>query len=364
MVARLNNPTFPKESLLSGGNAPYIPGMNKHSRFSVRKSLPRVLALAAVLALSLTPVPADARAGGGRSSGSRGSYTYSPPPPTRTAPSAAPMERSMTPQGTPGYTRPDYGQGQQAGARSGGMFGGGFGGMLMGGLLGAGLFGMLSGSGFFGGMGMGGLLGMLLQFFLIFWVVRKVAGFFRGRAQTQPAGSSYPEAPLERQGGSGFPPIRDIGGGGLSGRAPSQMAPVETAPLTLDKADFDAFEATLIDIQAAWSRSDTEALRRLTTGEMYGYFNEDLQAQASRGETNTVTNVALEQGDLSQAWRENGRDYATVAMKFSMLDVTRNTHTGQITDGSDTDRVTATELWTFTRLPLQAWQLSAIQQAA
>ena len=72
--------------------------------------------------------------------------------------------------------------------------------------------------------------------------------------------------------------------------------------------------------------------------------------------------VELEQGDLSEAWAEPGRDYATVAMRFSMLDVTRDDG-GHVVDGSPTERVTATEVWTFLRAPGGRWILSAIQQA-
>ncbi|MEI6203571.1 MAG: hypothetical protein WCP68_16605, partial [Enhydrobacter sp.] len=52
-------------------------------------------ALAAVVLI--IPVMADARVGGGTSSGSRGSNTGAAPAPTKTAPTAAPIERSATP---------------------------------------------------------------------------------------------------------------------------------------------------------------------------------------------------------------------------------------------------------------------------
>ena len=63
---------------------------------------------------------------------------------------------------------------------------------------------------------------------------------------------------------------------------------------------------------------------------------------------NTVTDVRLQKGDLAEAWAENGREFATVAMQFSMIDATRDA-SGRIVDGSPTDHVTATELWTFMR---------------
>jgi predicted lipid-binding transport protein (Tim44 family) len=78
--------------------------------------------------------------------------------------------------------------------------------------------------------------------------------------------------------------------------------------------------------------------------------------------TNTVTDVRLESGDLAQAWAEGGREYATAAMRFSMIDVTRDA-SGRVIDGSLLEHVTATELWTFVRSSGGQWILSAIQQA-
>ena len=67
------------------------------------------------------------------------------------------------------------------------------------------------------------------------------------------------------------------------------------------------------------------------------------------------------QGDLSEAWAEKGREYATVAMRFSMVDVTRDA-AGRIVDGHPTEHVQAIEIWTFLRSPGGRWLLSAIQQ--
>ena len=80
---------------------------------------------------------------------------------------------------------------------------------------------------------------------------------------------------------------------------------------------------------------DLNALRALVTPEMLSYFAEQLADQTSRGVRNEVTDVRLLQGDLSQAWSEGSREYATVAMRFSMIDVTRDA-TGRIVDGSPT----------------------------
>ena len=77
--------------------------------------------------------------------------------------------------------------------------------------------------------------------------------------------------------------------------------------------------------------------------------------------TNEVSDVQLLQGDLAQAWREGNREYATVAMRFSMVYVTRDA-SGRVIDGSLMEHVTATELWTFVRSSGGQWILSAIQQ--
>jgi predicted lipid-binding transport protein (Tim44 family) len=304
----------------------------------MRRTSTLIAALAAV-ALALAPGLAEARAGGGGSFGSRGGMTWSAPPSTRTAPySAAPMQRSLTPsapaQGM-GTAMPSYGP--RSSFTSG----------LMGGLIGAGLGGLLLGHGFFGGMlGFGGFLGFLLQILLIVLVVRFLIRLFRGQS---PAFAGGPN--IFARGGPPGP--RPTGGfGGPSGPPPIQIGP----------SDYQAFDQLLQSIQAAWSRHDLNALRGMTTPEMLGYFAEQLAEQTSRGARNEVTDVRLLQGDLSQAWSEGNREYATVAMRFSMIDVTRN-GSGRVVDGDPNEHVTATELWTFVRAPGGRWILSAIQQA-
>jgi predicted lipid-binding transport protein (Tim44 family) len=142
-----------------------------------------------------------------------------------------------------------------------------------------------------------------------------------------------------------------MSGGGSPGR-----------PVNITPADFNAFEQILHEVQAAWSAQDLQRLQQLATPEMVSYFAEQLAEQNSRGVRNTVTDVRLEQGDLSEAWSEGNREYATVAMRFSMLDVTRDS-AGRIVDGDAAVRTMTTELWTFMRTPGGRWLLSAIQQA-
>lgn len=300
-----------------------------------------LIAGVAALALALSPGLAHARAGSASSFGSRGSMTYSAPPSTRTAPySAAPMERSMTPQSTPYGGSPAY-QGQ----RSSGFMSG-----LMGGLIGAGIAGMLFGHGFMGG-GVFGFLGMLLQIFLLVMVVRFVFRLVTGGRSPAMAGGPNIFGRGGMPGGSG--PF----GSGPSGRGPSGPPPIAIAP-----ADYQQFEQLLQGIQAAWSAHDLNGLQAMATPEMVSYFADQLSEQVSRGVRNSVTDVRLVSGDLAQAWTEQGRDYATVAMRFSMIDATKDA-AGRVVDGSATEHVTATEIWTFVRSRGGHWILSAIQQA-
>jgi predicted lipid-binding transport protein (Tim44 family) len=141
----------------------------------------------------------------------------------------------------------------------------------------------------------------------------------------------------------------------LGGNAPAGE------PLTIAKADFDAFEELLGDVQAAYSAEDLTALRAKVTPEMLSYFSEQLSENASRGQINRVTGVKLLQGDLSEAWREDGAEYATVAMRFVLTDSTVERASGRTVDGGQPSEVT--ELWTFMRARGGSWLLSAIQQS-
>jgi predicted lipid-binding transport protein (Tim44 family) len=301
------------------------------------------LAVAAVVALSLALAPglAMARAGGGSSMGSRGSMTYSAPPATHTAPSTAqPMQRTMS-QPTPS---PAYGGASAMQPRSAFTSG------LLGGLIGVGIGGLLFGHGFMGGgLGFMGFLGLLLQIFLVVMIARFLFRMFMGSRRPAMAGG-----PNIFARGAGMMPGGSAGGGsaGGSGGPP----PIQVTP-----ADFQQFEQLLQATQAAWSTHDLNALRAMSTPEMASYFADQLADQASRGVRNVVSDVRLESGDLSQAWVEQGREYATVAMRFSMTDVTRDA-AGRVLDGSPTEHVAATEVWTFVRARGGNWILSAIQQ--
>lgn len=312
-----------------------------------------ILLLAALLSFGLA-TDAFARAGGGFSMGSRGGRTYSAPPVTSTAPNmASPLQRSITPN--PGSFQ-NYG-------RSPGLFGNGFGhgffGSILGGFLGAGLFGLLFGHGLFGGFGGGGsFLGLLLQLALIYFLVRFALNFFRSRPMAYgPQGSAFTGAGPQPGGFGGL-------GAGIGGGIGSGMG--GGTPLPIEAADYNAFERRLGEVQSAFSDEDMGRLRQLATPEMTGYFNEELTGNARRGVVNRLSGTKLVKGDLAEAWREGGAEYATVAMQFQLIDTMVDRASGHIVSGNPNVPDQATELWTFVRpagAGPDAWRLSAIQQA-
>ncbi|MDE2334389.1 MAG: Tim44 domain-containing protein [Rhodospirillales bacterium] len=294
------------------------------------------MVLALLLAMACIAAPgAQARAGSGFSMGSRGSRTFLAPSPTRTAPGYAP------PLGGAPYAA---GSAYPAANRGGTTFMHGF----MGGLIGAGIGGLLLGHGLFWGMrGVGSLFGLLIQLLLILllvgWLMRRLAAGGTS-AGSEPMGGAAPRGPAA-------PALRRV-------PPPSNRTQLELLP-----EDFQQFEAALQRVQAAWSAGDLAALRQLATPDMAATFAQQLRDLQARGLRNEVSEVRLLQGDLAEAWRENRGDYATVAMRFSMVDVTRDA-AGAVVDGAPGEHVQATEWWTFLRPPGGRWQLAAIQQEA
>jgi predicted lipid-binding transport protein (Tim44 family) len=303
-----------------------------------------IQAIAVVLSLALPVIlvvsSADARIGGGVSSGSRGARTFSAPPSTSTAPGTAqPFNRTFTQPGSPGLGSPAGGGFFN---RPGmGLFGG-----LAAGFLGAGLLGMLFGGGMFGGLGgLSSILGLILQIGLIIMVVRLAMSWWQRRHQSAYAGAGAGPgaASSSFRAGTGF----GLGSG--------------SAPLELTPGDYEAFERLLGEIQAAWSNEDIGKLRTLATPEMVSYFTRDLDANKARNRVNKTSAVKLLQGDLAEAWREGETDFASVAMRFSLIDKTLDRTTGQMVEGSD-QPAEVTEVWTFLRPRGAGWELSAIQQ--
>ncbi len=270
-----------------------------------------VLVLAAMLALPVSG--ASASAGRGASVGSRGSRTYVLPPRTPTSPfGAQPFQRTVTPPPLAG--RPGAIPARRHPFATG----------LLGGLLGAGLAGLLFGH---------GLFGVLIEVVLVALAIRWLLGRLRSGGVR-----AYAPAP------------------GLGQPAGAQLTPV-----SIGRGDYATFEAVLREVQRAWTMGDMAALGRVATPEMVGIFGDQQRELARRGVRNSTTDVRLEKGDLAEAWRERQEEYATVAMRFSAIDIDTDA-TGRVLGGDPSERATRTEYWTFVRRLNAPWILSAIQQ--
>jgi predicted lipid-binding transport protein (Tim44 family) len=212
---------------------------------------------------------------------------------------------------------------------------------------------MLMGNGFLGGIaGFASFLGLIAQIALVVIVARLVMAWWQRRSQ--PA-SAYANAAHDGQmngarpqNGASF--FNSIGNGAANG------APIEIKP-----DDYTAFEDTLRDVQAAYSKEDVNRLGKLVTPEMLSYYAEELAANASRGVRNEISGVKLLQGDLAEAWREGDDDYATVAMRYQQNDALVDRDSGNVVEGGD-EPDEGTEYWTFRRARGGPWMVSAIQQ--
>jgi predicted lipid-binding transport protein (Tim44 family) len=347
------------------------------------KGLFAVAALGIAVSFVAVDMAEARRAGGGF--GSRGTRTFSAPPATNTAPGqSAPINRSMTPntnQATqPNAARPNTAQAPQ---QSRGMFGGMMGG-LMGGLLMGGLFGMLMGGGF---GGMAGFFGLLIQGLLIGGLVMLAMRFFASRRQGQPAfggatgtnsaRNDHSASPNNQGSFGGFkiPQMGSKATGAAVGATAAAAATTPRGPAHADAAsegdeigvtqgDLETFQKTLENVQAAYAAEDYSALRQLTTPEAMSYLAEELSDNATSGVKNDVRDVTLLQGDVAEAWHEEGKDYATVAMRYSAIDIMRDRNTGKVVQGDEHKAEESVEMWTFVRHDGSPWQVAAIQAAA
>jgi predicted lipid-binding transport protein (Tim44 family) len=315
-------------------------------RTAIRAAIHALGTIAVVVAtIAFLASGADAAVGGGLSSGSRGMRTFTPPPATSTAPMGMPMQRTTAPPGLNSPGMPRFAPSTGGFFSRPGLLGG-----LAAGFLGAGLFGLLFGHGFMGGIGgIFSFLGLIFQIGLIAFLAMFLWRMFQRRSQPAFAG------PLYRDNA----PARPAMFGGLgSGAGPAQRSD----DVGITGADYDAFERLLGEIQAAWSNEDVAKLHTLASPEMVSYFTEDLAKNKAQGDINKVSDVKLLQGDLAEAWREGETDYASVAMRFSLVDKTVERTTGRLVGGSE-QPIEATEVWTFVRPRGANWELSAIQQA-
>jgi predicted lipid-binding transport protein (Tim44 family) len=202
-----------------------------------------------------------------------------------------------------------------------------------------------------------GFLGLSLQVMLALVLAVLAFQFLRRLPRIAVPGL---HSPLALGFAAGAPGFSDRLGPRFAPRGSGSAAPGPAAPV-LSSADFLGFERALKEINAAWSRQDICGMQGMCTPEMVQYFADDLARLASRGLRNRTSDVVLEQGDLAEAWREGERDYASVAMRFSLVDCTRDARTNRVMTGDPVKRIQVTEVWTFTRVRSGAWVLSAVQ---
>jgi predicted lipid-binding transport protein (Tim44 family) len=270
------------------------------------------------------------------------------------------MERTITQPAQPGAARTGAGAPPNPGMFSRpGLLGG-----LAAGFLGAGLLGMLFGHGLFGGLaGFASMLGLLLQIGLVVAVGWFAWNWWQRRTQPRHAfaradGGAQDAYPGTRA-DMAAPEAYAAGSHAQPYAAPEPAEPSDE--IGLGAEDYDAFEHLLGVIQSAYSAEDTATLREHATPEMFAYLSEELRENVSRGVVAALSGVKLLQGDLSEAWREGNAEYATVAMRYQLLDQMLDRHTRALVEG-EPGPVEAVELWTFMRSRGGKWILSAIQQ--
>ena len=183
--------------------------------------------------------------------------------------------------------------------------------------------------------------------------------FQAARAQPPPtllSGSSSVAAPADRATTHEYP----SGGSSLD----HGIGDIRRTDPGFDPTRFAGYTGMVFrDAQAAWTSQDIRAMRDRVTPEMYV----ELQAQCSRlqkiGQTDHVERIEIT-AEITEAWQESGRDYATAYIDGSIVDYTVDEVTHSLVHGSRTVPRDIEEFWTFTRpAGLNFWLLSAIRTA-
>jgi predicted lipid-binding transport protein (Tim44 family) len=171
-----------------------------------------------------------------------------------------------------------------------------------------------------------------------------------------PSGSSSVDAPADRATTEEYP----SGGSSLD----HGIRDIRRTDPGFDPTRFAGYAGMVFrDAQTAWTTQDIRTVRDRVTPEMYV----ELQAQCSRlrkiGQANRVERIDIT-AEITEAWQESGRDYATAHIDGSIVDYTMDEATDSLIDGSRTVPRDIEEFWTFTRpAGLNFWMLSAIRTA-
>lgn len=252
-----------------------------------------------------------------------------------------------------------------------GGLGGGGGGMLRGlmtgvagGFLGSMLFRSLgfAGTGLPGGGGFG-ILEMLLLGGLVFLVFRMIAA-----RRTPSYGSAY-----GTDYGTGHAAATEASARFAS--APEQAGGEGEAVQILRRYD-SSFELSrfkdervddFVRMQNAWSSGDLSRVQPILAPELSESLQADLARLKSEGRINRLGSIALRGSELTEAWQEYGKEYATVRFRASLTDTVLDARTGAVLEGDPAEQVKFDECWTFSRhvdgpAGANPWKLTAIQQ--
>jgi len=233
---------------------------------------------------------------------------------------------------------------------------------LAGGMAGGFIGNLLFGGRAFGGMGYGGgpgLLDLLIIGALIYFLYR----FFVRRRGAQSV--YYEENRSCPQSGEPYY------GGGQQVYHP-QTNEVERGLEQIGRSDpsFNTgnFQETAEDlffrIQAAWMNRSLDGVKDLLTLEMRDYFIGEFERLKQQHIINRLENIAVRKVELSEVWKESGRDFITVLFTANLLDYTVNDTSGEVTDGDKLNPVKFQEFWTFSRgVGENRWQLAGINQS-
>jgi len=117
-------------------------------------------------------------------------------------------------------------------------------------------------------------------------------------------------------------------------------------------------------IQIGWAKKDISYISNFLTPQMNSIFEREVGRLKAELNTNYIENISLVSVNVEEAWQEEGNDYITTCISASLLDYTKNDVTGEIVSGSDSEPVSFSEDWTFTRQQGDGtfWLLTAIQQ--
>ncbi len=265
----------------------------------------------------------------------------------------------------------------------------GIGGFLLGGMLGRMLFGGMG----YGGMGLGGGLG-ILEIVLIGALVFFIFRMMRNRATASHAVPRYAEADpygvggYEERAGRESPDAyeraddvyrgpdigsgRGGGGGTATSGAPRRDARTDRELRAMGEADASFSEQAFLGLakenfirfQAAWSARDIGPVRELTDDEIFKAVQSDIDDLKREGKINRLENVQIERAEIVEAWNEEGYDFITVRYEASVCDYVVCEKSGELLEGSRTERVRFSEHWTWVRPEgPNRWFLSAIEQA-